>query len=93
MYFNSGSILGDYPDSGQPSQKWFETELYNYIGNDSLLFFCKKIFKVQNKPSTLIFCCNEIKWPIDYYEQTNFPNSGLVNLHKNIQSSILNIRR
>jgi len=28
---HKGSILGDYPDSGQPSQKWFETVLYNYI--------------------------------------------------------------
>eukprot|EP00088_Acartia_fossae_P059232 TRINITY_DN7005_c0_g1_i7.p1 TRINITY_DN7005_c0_g1~~TRINITY_DN7005_c0_g1_i7.p1 ORF type:complete len:409 (-),score=68.63 TRINITY_DN7005_c0_g1_i7:61-1287(-) len=28
---HKGSILGDYPDAGQPSQKFFETELYNQL--------------------------------------------------------------
>jgi len=34
---HKGSILGDYPDAAQPSQKWFDTQLYNSIEtlNDS----------------------------------------------------------
>jgi len=30
---HKGSILGDYPDEGQPAQKGFETLLFNYIQN------------------------------------------------------------